>query len=172
MFNSVETPLYSSGISLLHRGFCQYYSAGISICIGVATSGSSGCAIPKSGAELFTGALMLSRTSELDDTCARGINAVRTIQRTMSEPASVHVAFSRKSVVLRTPSTWLEEEKPDARPPPLEFWTNTINTNTTEQIRIKIEIKTYISLFFYVNNFFQIPNLVCKVNIFFRIFQT
>ena len=31
------------------------------------------------------------------------------------------VAFSRKSVVLRTPIIWLEEENPEARPPPFEF---------------------------------------------------
>ena len=31
------------------------------------------------------------------------------------------VAFSKKSVVLRTPIIWLDDEKPDARPPPLEF---------------------------------------------------
>ena len=32
-----------------------------------------------------------------------------------------HVAFSRKSVVLRTPMMALDEEKPEASPPPFEF---------------------------------------------------
>jgi hypothetical protein len=35
--------------------------------------------------------------------------------------AKPHVAFSRKSVVLRTPMMALDEEKPEASPPPFEF---------------------------------------------------
>jgi len=42
----------------------------------------------------------------------------------MSSPnrAKLQVAFSKKSVVLRTPMIWLEEENPEAKPPPFEFW--------------------------------------------------
>ena len=66
-----------------------------------------------------------------------------------------------------------EEENPEAKPPPFEFWINTIKINSIEAIRIKIEINTYILvLFFSVNNqLFQKSDLVCKVNIFFWIFQ-
>ena len=87
---------------------------------------------------------------------------------------NLEVAFSRKSVVFLTPMIWLEEENPEAKPPPFEFWINTIKINSIEAIRIKIEINTYILvLFFSVNNqLFQKSNLVCKVNIFFWIFQT
>ena len=35
--------------------------------------------------------------------------------------AKVHVDFSRKSAVLRTPIIWLEDEKFEAKPPPFEF---------------------------------------------------
>jgi hypothetical protein len=47
--------------------------------------------------------------------------------------ARVQVAFSTKSVVLVTPNTWLGEEKPDAKPPPLDFCeiTNKINKMPT-----------------------------------------
>ena len=67
----------------------------------------------------------------------------------------------------------IEEENPEAKPPPFEFWINTIKINSIEAIRIKIEINTYILvLFFSVNNqLFQKSDLVCKVNIFFWIFQ-
>ena len=45
-----------------------------------------------------------------------------SVDRTLSMTAArVQVAFSKKSVVLRTPIIWLDDEKPDARPPPLEF---------------------------------------------------
>ena len=45
--------------------------------------------------------------------------AETTLSSTMA-PASPHVAFSRKSVVLRTPIIWFEEAKLDARPPPFD----------------------------------------------------
>ena len=48
------------------------------------------------------------------------INAA-SIHKKINEPAKLHVAFSRKSAVLRTPIIWFEAEKLAARPPPLEF---------------------------------------------------
>jgi hypothetical protein len=46
---------------------------------------------------------------------------VEKIARTTNNMAENHVAFSRKSVVFRTPITWLELENEDVRPPPFEF---------------------------------------------------
>lgn len=45
--------------------------------------------------------------------------AERTLSTTIAA-ARPQVAFSRKSVVLRTPMIWFEEAKLDARPPPLD----------------------------------------------------
>lgn len=64
--------------------------------------------------------------------------------------AKVHVAFSRKSAVLRTPITWFEEAKFDAKPPPFEFCTSTINVSRTQAIMIRIEKSRYIANDFYV----------------------
>ena len=62
------------------------------------------------------------------------------MQSTSRAPASVHVAFSRKSVVLRTPINWLDDEKFEAKPPPLEFCTNIIRDRKTQTIMISAEI--------------------------------
>ena len=40
---------------------------------------------------------------------------------TTMKMASPHVVFSRKSVVLRTPIIWFDDENPEASPPPFEF---------------------------------------------------
>ena len=55
------------------------------------------------------------------------------IHNTTKIAANVQVAFSTKSVVLRTPITWLGDEKPDAKPPPFDFCeiTNKINKMPT-----------------------------------------
>ena len=45
--------------------------------------------------------------------------AERMLNTTMNA-ANPQVAFSRKSVVLRTPIIWFEEAKLDARPPPFD----------------------------------------------------
>ena len=66
------------------------------------------------------------------------------ILNTTTVPANVHVAFSKKLVVLRTPIIWLEEENPEAKPPPFEFWINTIRISNIEANRINTEINTYI----------------------------
>lgn len=70
-------------------------------------------------------------------------NTART-QSAIMAPASVQVAFSRKLVVFLTPIIWFDEAKEDARPPPLEFWTNTININKMQIMNTKIEIAVYI----------------------------
>lgn len=77
---------------------------------------------------LFTGAagaspLIVLDTEEEVEVPLEGVvvYAPEMMQSANKEIASVQVAFSRKSAVLRTPITWLEEEKEDANPPPLEF---------------------------------------------------
>jgi hypothetical protein len=55
------------------------------------------------------------------DTPVEGRINAAMIHKKISEPANVHVAFSRKSAVLRTPMIWLDAEKLAAKPPPLEF---------------------------------------------------
>jgi hypothetical protein len=47
--------------------------------------------------------------------------AVETKLNANNAMANVHVVFSKKSAVLRTPITWFDEEKEDANPPPFEF---------------------------------------------------
>jgi len=59
--------------------------------------------------------------------------------KTTINAASVHVAFSTTSVVLRTPMIALEEEKLDARPPPFDSWMSTIQIISNATITIKIK---------------------------------
>ena len=49
---------------------------------------------------------------------------------------------------------WLEEANEEAKPPPLEFCTNTINIKNIDAIRIKMVMNKYILFGFYVNNQF------------------
>ena len=55
--------------------------------------------------------------------------------------ASPHVAFSTKSVVLRTPMMAFEDEKLDARPPPFDSWIRTMPIIRIEAITMKITNK-------------------------------
>lgn len=48
--------------------------------------------------------------------------------------ARPHVAFSTKSVVLRTPMMALEDEKFDANPPPLDSWMSTMPIMSNDAI--------------------------------------
>ena len=57
-----------------------------------------------------------------------------------------HVAFSRKSVVLRTPMIWLDEAKLDARPPPFDSWIRTIPHMRMDARITKMMINVYISV--------------------------
>jgi hypothetical protein len=65
---------------------------------------------------------------------------------TIMMPARVQVSFSRKSVVLRTPIIWLEEENPLARPPPFDFCTSTTRIIRMAASKMRMVMKIYISL--------------------------
>ena len=75
------------------------------------------------------------------------INAAR-IHKKISEPANVHVAFSRKSAVFRTPMIWLDAEKFAAKPPPLEFWTKTMSVKKTQTTTMSMVINVYMKFYF------------------------
>ena len=77
-----------------------------------------------------------------------GINAAN-MHNITSEPAKVHVAFSRKSAVLRTPMIWLDDEKLAAKPPPFEFCTNTISVKNTQTTTIIMDINVYMNFLFF-----------------------
>ena len=64
--------------------------------------------------------------------------------KTSNEIASPHVAFSTKSVVLRTPMIEFDEEKFDARPPPLDSCIRTIAIISTAAKTIRIKNNVYI----------------------------
>lgn len=68
--------------------------------------------------------------------------------------ASVHVVFSKKVLVPRTPSTWLPAPNCDDKPPPLDFWMSTmpiskIATITTRTINT-MYILCRLLLFYYL----------------------
>ena len=72
---------------------------------------------------------------------------------TTTLPASAQVAFSRKSVVLRTPMIWFDEENPEANPPPFEFCTSTIRIRKIDARKIKMDKNTYMRFYcFEMNN--------------------
>jgi len=75
--------------------------------------------------------------------------AANTLQRTITD-TNVQVAFSKKSVVLRTPIIWFELEKLDARPPPFEFCTNTINTKIIDATTARMVKNKYMLLNLFV----------------------
>ena len=62
------------------------------------------------------------------------------MHNTTNDPASVHVAFSRKSAVLRTPIIWFDAAKLAANPPPLEFCTSTMRTKNTQTATMSMVI--------------------------------
>ncbi len=94
---------------------------------------------------------------------------------TTSTAASVHVAFSTTSVVLRTPMIWFDAAKFEAKPPPFDSWMSTMNVSRTATMTAKITSTVYICLLFIVifvyYQFLQETNLVCKVTTFFWIIQ-
>jgi hypothetical protein len=65
--------------------------------------------------------------------------------------ASTQVAFSRKSAVLRTPITWLDEENEEASPPPLEFCTRTTSIKRIQTMTINIEMIVPIVIYCFVD---------------------
>ena len=67
--------------------------------------------------------------------------------------AIVQVAFSRKSVVFLTPIIWFDDAKPEAKPPPFEFWISTIrhiriDANTMSSTK-KLNILFFFCMFCY-----------------------
>ena len=63
--------------------------------------------------------------------------------------ASVHVAFSTKLLVLRTPIIWLELAKLEAKPPPFDFCINTMPIIRTEAINIRMINAENMSVYCY-----------------------
>ena len=63
---------------------------------------------------------------------------------TTRRAAKVHVAFSTKFVVWRTPSTELAPETFEARPPPLDSWRRTTMASKIAVITARITKKVYI----------------------------
>ena len=61
--------------------------------------------------------------------------------KTTSEAARPHVAFSTKSVVLRTPIMAFDDEKFEAKPPPLDSWISTMPIMSNDAITMKITNK-------------------------------
>lgn len=78
-----------------------------------------------------------------------GIKKTAKTHKTIIPAAKVQVAFSKKSVVFLTPIIWFEEANEEARPPPFEFCTNTININKRQIMNTKTEIAVYIVILCY-----------------------
>jgi hypothetical protein len=110
-----------------------YFANGDSTGVSVGVDGAEGASAGASaGAVGAVGAIAASSTLFCNIDCdASNLGAPSNIcdakLKTTKAIANVHVAFSRKSVVLRTPITWLLEANVELNPPPLEFWTNTIS---------------------------------------------
>lgn len=104
-----------------------YYSAGISAGAEVSSTGAVSAAGVTAGAGvLYSVPVMvcISFTGFTRDplcTRSRGITNTLKIDSTPIIQASVHVAFSMKSLVRRTPMIWFEPAKDDERPPPFDF---------------------------------------------------
>ncbi len=115
---------------------------------GVSAGTSAGASLPTPGKEgivCCTGcALIWFWMADCPLFSPRSMKNTTTMQSTIMAPASVQVAFSRKSVVLRTPIIWFEDAKEEAKPPPLEFCTNTININKRQIMNTKTEIAVYM----------------------------
>lgn len=83
----------------------------------------------------------------------KNAEAMLSTQITM---ARVHVAFSTKLLVLRTPMIWFELAKLEAKPPPLDFWIKTMPIIKIEAITMKITNALNISVivyFVYISRF-------------------
>jgi len=62
-------------------------------------------------------------------------------ESTITAIAKAQVAFSRKSVVLRTPNIWLEAPNEEVNPPPLESWISTTRISNIHAAIIKMSNK-------------------------------
>ena len=72
--------------------------------------------------------------------------------RTSNDIANIHVALSKKSVVLRTPNIWFDAPKDDDKPPPLESCTNTTNISSIHAMIVIISrmiAMTILYLFYF-----------------------
>lgn len=77
-----------------------------------------------------------------------GSKKVEATLKMTNNAANVHVDFSMKSVVLRTPIIAFEAEKPEAKPPPFDSWIKTTSVNSTPAITAKMIKTVYILLIF------------------------
>jgi hypothetical protein len=91
----------------------NYGLAGAGDGLGIGAGVGAGAAVPSSALRDEIVSILLSPDCVFIAVAAR--------QRTTNADASVQVAFSRKSVVLRTPITWLLDAKVEDNPPPFEF---------------------------------------------------
>lgn len=77
-----------------------------------------------------------------------GSKKVEATLKMTNNAAKVHVDFSIKSVVLRTPIIAFEAEKPEAKPPPFDSWIKTTSVNSIPAITAKMIKTVYILLIF------------------------
>jgi hypothetical protein len=91
----------------------NYGLAGAGAGAGAGLGAGAGAVVPSSALRVEIVSILLSPDCVFIAVAAR--------QRTTNTDASVQVAFSRKSVVLRTPITWLLDAKVEDNPPPFEF---------------------------------------------------
>ena len=70
-----------------------------------------------------------------------GATWAHTMLNTTIAAARPHVAFSMKSVVLRTPIMAFDDEKFDAKPPPFDSCISTMPIISTEAITMRITNK-------------------------------
>jgi hypothetical protein len=125
---------------------------GYSVGLSGSEEGIAGIVVGNDGVLAGSAAFSISE-SKMDfpvfDSPDEGRTNAASMHNTTSEPASVHVAFSRKSAVLRTPIIWLEAEKLAAKPPPLEFCTNTISVKNTQTATISMDINVNMNIFYF-----------------------
>ena len=77
---------------------------------------------------------------------ALGIVNAEMMESTTRQLTSVHVAFSRKVLVWRTPITELAAPNCDERPPPLDFWIRTMPMSRMATITVNTIMTTCISI--------------------------
>ena len=103
--------------------------------------GTFSASVGWAGAEMLIG---------VSSTVALVMKAAETMLSTTIATAKPQVAFSRKSVVLRTPMIWLDEAKLDARPPPFDSWIRTIPHINTDARSTSTIINEYIFMSCYL----------------------
>ncbi len=100
---------------------------------------------------LVAGFSIAAFSMTLPSVLATGAKYAHAMLITTMNAARLHVAFSMKLVVWRTPASELALEKPAARPPPFDSWMSTIPIMSSAAMTIKITNSVYIlSLLFIV----------------------